>query len=175
MTRSKLLILSLLFLAATPAMADPQSIGSFQSWGAYTDKDNNQTICYISSKPVKSEGNYKSRGPVFAEVTHRPAEHHNGVFNILAGYSLKSGAPATLQLGKESFTLFTHGDAAFAKDADDAKIVAAMRNADTMVFEGASTKGTTTKDTFSLKGMGQAYAAIGKACSVDSGTKAKKS
>ena len=164
MTRLKLPALSLILFAATPVLADPQAAGSFLAWSAYTDRDNNQTICYISSKPVKSEGNYKSRQPVFAEVTDRPAEHHKGVFNILAGYSLKSGAPATLQVGKQTFALFPHGDAAFAKDADDAKIVAAMRSADTMVFNGTSTKGTTSKDIFSLKGMEQAYSAVGKAC-----------
>ncbi len=164
MTRHIAIAFALLCLAATSAYADPQAAGLFQAWGAYTDRDNNQTICYISSKPVKSEGNYKSRQPVFAEVTDRPAEHHKGVFNILAGYSLKPGALATLQVGKETFALFTHGDAAFAKDADDAKIVAAMRSADTMIFDGTSTRGTTSKDIFSLKGMEQAYAAVGKAC-----------
>jgi hypothetical protein len=165
-----------LICVAFPAFADPQSIGTYQSWGAYTSKEGGQIICYMSSKPLKSEGDYKKRDPVFAEVTHRPAEHRNGVFNILAGYSLKPGAPATLQIGKQSFTLFTHGDAAFAQDADDPKIVAAMRGAaETMVFKGTSSKGTNTTDTFSLKGADAAYAEIGRACKVEAAKPAKKS
>jgi hypothetical protein len=165
---------TVLALLAGSALADPQSVGTYEAWGAFTSTTNGQTICYMSAKPTKSEGDYKKRNPVFAEVTDRPAEHRLGVFNILAGYSLKSSAPATLEIGKQSFTLFTHGDAAFAQDADDPRIVAAMKGGDTMVFKGTSTKGTQTTDTFSLKGADAAYAEIGRACKVDAKS-AKKS
>ena len=112
-------------------------------------------------------------------MTHRPAEHHNGVIDILGGYPFKAGVPATLTIGKANFTLFTHGAAAFAQDTDDEKIVAAMRRADGMVFAGSDKKGVVTKVTFSLKGMEQAYEAISKSCNVEiapapAGAKVKK-
>jgi invasion protein IalB len=152
--------------APTLAWAEPQALGSYDAWSAYVSKEKTDQICYISAKPVKSEGKFTKRGGVFAEVTHRPAEHRTGVFTLLSGYTFKTGAPATLTVNGTNFTLFTRGDAAFAQDADDPKIVAAMRGGSEMTFTGTSSKATEIKDTFSLKGLETAYAAINKACNV---------
>ena len=152
--------------ASTAAIAEPQALGTYDAWSAYTSKEKTDQICYISAKPDKSEGKFTKRGGVFAEVTHRPAEHRTGVFTLLSGYTFKTGAPATLTVNGSNFTLFTRGDAAFAQDADDPKIVAAMRSGSTMTFTGTSSKNTEIKDSFSLKGIETAYAAINKACNV---------
>jgi invasion protein IalB len=160
--------MTLIFLLfATPAFADPKHLGDYQSWSAYTAQDNGQNICYLSAKPEKSEGDYTKRGPVFAEVTHRPAEHHTGIVTILGGYAYKKGVPVTLEVNGINFSLFSQGDAAFARDEDDVKIVAAMRSASTMVVKATSAHGTPTTDTFTLKGMDTAYMAISKACGVE--------
>ena len=151
--------------SSTPAWADAEQIGTFQSWNAYVSHNRGQELCYISSRPVSVDGT-NTKG-VFAEVTHRPAEHHNGVIDILGGYNFKPGVPATLNVGGKPFTLFTHGAAAFAQDADDEKIVAAMRGSDAMSFIGTDKKGNVSKANFSLKGMEQAYEAISKSCKVE--------
>lgn len=153
-------------MVSLPAYAEPQSLGAYDAWSAYSSKESSGQICYVSAKPTKSEGKYKTRGGAFAEITHRPAEHRTGVFTILSGYTFKSGAPATLMVNGKSFTMFTRGDAAFAQDADDPKIVAALRGADTMQFTGTSTKTAEIKDSYSLKGFETAYAAINKTCNV---------
>jgi hypothetical protein len=164
----------LLCLVALPALADTQRLGMFQSWGAFSNKDSGALVCYASSKPVKSEGTVKKRNPVLAEVTDRPSEHHNGVIDILAGYTMDAAKPVTLEIGKQSFKLFAHADAAFAQNADDAKIVAAMRTGQSMVFSATTGKGVVTKDTFTLAGMPDALREIDKACSVTGGAKVKK-
>ncbi len=157
-------------MLALPALADTKQVGAFQSWGVSVSHNAKATgsvpdVCYISAKPVVADG--KTHAGVFAEVTHRPAEHHLGVIDILESNPFKPGAPAALAIGKESFALFTHGVAAFARDDDDARIVAAMRGgADDMVFTGTDRKGKPVKEVFSLAGMEQAYQAIGKACRV---------
>ena len=155
----------ILCLMAFPALADTQKLGSFQSWSAFSNKDT-ALVCYASSKPVKSEGTVKKRNPVLAEVTDRPSEHHEGVIDILAGYTMDTTKPVTLQIGKETFKLFAHGDAAFAQNDDDAKIVAAMRSGETMLFSATSSKGVATKDSFSLAGLPDALREIDKACGV---------
>ena len=148
-----------------PALADAVEIGTFQSWSAYSSSNRGQEMCYISSRPVNVDG--KNTKNVFAEVTHRPVEHHNNVIDILGGYNFKPDLDATLQIGKATFNLFTHGAAAFAKGDDDLKIVEAMRKADTMTFSGTDKKGNVSKATFTLKGMEQAYEAISKSCKVE--------
>ncbi len=163
----RFLLITMAFLAiyhCASARADSGQIGAFQSWTAYVSHNRGQDMCYISSRPINTEG--KNHAGVFAEVTHRPSEHHTGVIDILGGYTFKAGTPATLSLGGKDFALFTHGEAAFAQDADDEKIVAAMRAADTMVFSGTDKKGNVSKASFNLKGMEQAYEAISKACKV---------
>ena len=166
-------LLGFLLLWTTPAFADPKHIGDYQTWSAYEAQDNGQTVCYISAKPEKSEGDYKKRSAVFAEVTHRPAEHHTGVVTVLGGYAYKKGVPVMLDVNGMTFSLFSQGDAAFARDEDDLKIVAAMRTGGAMVVKGTSAHGTPTTDTFSLKGMDTAYAAISKARGVEIGATPK--
>jgi invasion protein IalB len=146
-----------------PARADSELLGSFQSWNAYVSHNRGQHMCYISSRPVSAEG--KNTKGAYAEVTHRPDEHQNGVIDILGGYAFKPDAPATLTIGKATFALFTKGTAAFAPD--DAKVVDAMRRGDSMVFSGTDKKGNLSKASFTLKGMEQAYEAISKACNVE--------
>ena len=170
----KRVVLCLLALIALPALADTQKLGAFQSWSAFSNKDSGALVCYASSKPVKSEGTVKKRNPVLAEVTDRPEEHRNGVIDILAGYTMDKAKPVTLEIGKQSFKLFAHGDAAFAQNDDDARIVAAMRGGETMLFTASSSKGVATRDSFSLAGLPDALREIDKACGVTSGGKKGK-
>ena len=47
---------------------------------------------------------------------------------------------------------------------EDKKIVAAMKRGDRMIVDGQSSRGTATKDTYSLKGFTTAYNAISAKC-----------
>ena len=70
-------------------------------------------------------------------------------------------------IGKRKFELFTSGDSAWARNKkDDANIVRAMRSGAKMIVTGVSSRGTKTKDTYSLSGISAAHRAIGKACKV---------
>ncbi len=48
--------------------------------------------------------------------------------------------------------------------AEEAHMVDAMRQGQTVVVKGASTKGTQSTDTFSLKGLSQALDRTGQEC-----------
>ncbi|NBX66319.1 MAG: hypothetical protein EBQ96_04915 [Proteobacteria bacterium] len=156
-----------LFAVTAPAMADePKLLSTHGDWTAYSFKENGGTVCYMASQPKKSEGNYKKRDQVFALVTHRPAENTKNVFSFIAGYTYKPGSDVTLTFDdKQTFTLFTNKDMAWAKDAEtDNKITEALRKGSKLVIKGESMRGTLTTDNFSLKGTGGAHEAIGKAC-----------
>jgi invasion protein IalB len=157
-------------LAAAPTAsqaADPQLIGTFGAWTAYTFQEGPGKVCYMAAQPRKAEGDYSSRGDIFALITHRPAENNNNVISIVAGYPYKEGSEVSLAVGRTGFTLFTHGDRAWARTGQiDTQIAQAIRKGSEMTVKGTSQRGTVTTDTYSLGGSTAAYDAISKACSV---------
>ncbi|MBR6408625.1 MAG: hypothetical protein IKS23_00075 [Alphaproteobacteria bacterium] len=156
----------LLYSSSVFALEAPKLIGDYNDWSAYTFKEGNNTVCYIASTPKKDEGKYTKRGDIYAVVTHRPADKSFDVVNFVAGYSFRDGAKFTVKIGHEVFSnFFTEDDKAWTlSDADDAKLVKAMFRGERMLVEGVSSRGTQTKDTYSLKGFARAYKAINAKC-----------
>ena len=146
--------------------ASPQILGEYGDWTAYYYKDGKGSICYMASAPKKDEGKYNKRGNIYAVVTHRPADKSFGVVNFNAGYTFKPGAPFVVKIGKNTVTnFFTNGDKAWTlNDEADKKMISLMKNGERMIVSGKSSKGTDTKDTYSLKGFTSAYKAISAKC-----------
>ncbi|MEM7223508.1 MAG: invasion associated locus B family protein [Pseudomonadota bacterium] len=166
-----LAIAALGLLMGSPAATRAQGIerlGEFNHWHAYAFKENGKKTCYMASAPTKDEGAYKKRGKIYARVTHRPAENTKDEVSFLAGYTFKGGSWVKVKIDKKKpFDLFTHEDSAWAPDQSaDRKLVRAMKAGHQMVVEGTSSRGTATKDTYSLSGFTKAYNAIAKACGV---------
>ncbi len=157
-----------LALAATAAQAqEPQEAGTFGKWTAYHYTTKKGPVCYIVSRPVKSEASRKNirRDPAYFLVTHRPGEKVRGEINTIIGYTFKKGAPVTLKIDGTTFTLFSTGDGAWSEGpATDRKIVAAMKAGRTMTVTGTSSRGTRTVDTYDLTGVTAALKKIGELC-----------
>ncbi|UEM03037.1 invasion associated locus B family protein [Skermanella rosea] len=147
--------------------AEPQLIGSFNDWNAFSYDENGQKVCYMSSRPKKDEGNYKQRGDIYVLITHRPAEKSLDVVSVTTGYTYKEKSETTVSIGNQNFKLFTDGDTAWARDEKtDRALVDAIRSGSAMIVKGTSNRGTATTDTYSLSGTSAAYDAISKACDV---------
>jgi hypothetical protein len=153
-----------LALAGPAAAENPKEIGSFGSWRAMTFDEEGKRGCYIISLPQRMEGAYKSRGDVYALVTHRPEEQSFGVVSVVAGYTYKDASEVTVDIDGQVFSLFTNKNMAWAFDENDAELVAAMKKGAGMLIRGMSSRGTETMDTYSLKGFTRAYKAIAEAC-----------
>lgn len=150
---------------ATTVVAAPQPINTFGQWTAFVDQSGGKKVCYIGSKPIKSEGKYTHRGDVYLLVTHRPAERVVGEVSFETGYTYRSGNEPVVTIGSRTFTLFTKGSNAWARDAAmDQRLVTAMKAGAELVVKGVSSRGTLTADTFSLSGFTSAYNAITEAC-----------
>lgn len=165
----KLFILTLLalFCASLEARAAvPQVLGEYGDWVAYYYRDTSGAVCYMASTPKKDEGKYTKRGDIYTVITHRPAENSFDVVNINAGYTYKKDAKVVIKIGAKTFDkLFASGDKAWAvSEKADKEIVEAMKKGNRMVIHGTSSKGTATKDTYSLKGFTSAYRAISNKC-----------
>tara|TARA_R110002072_G_scaffold1083_47_gene8934 strand:- start:3346 stop:3846 length:501 start_codon:yes stop_codon:yes gene_type:complete len=165
----KLIAIALITVfAASLAPASARQIAAYKDWSAHTEGKDKTKTCWIYSEPVKDEGNYRKRGRIYLLVTHRPGEKTFNQVQFTAGYTYKKGSAVQVTIGAKKFELFTNGDTAWARSTkDDADLVAAMRGGARMIVTGLSSRGTKTRDTYSLAGVSAAHRAIGKACGVN--------
>lgn len=157
------------FLAAAPSSGasaqEVKVLGTFGKWIAQTYKENGQSVCFMSAKPDKSEGNYKARGDVLFMVTHRPAERAFDVITVAAGYQYQPDSDAVITSTGKRFSLFTNGERAWARDAQtDKAVVQLLAKSKTMTVKGTSSRGNITTDTFSLSGFSAAHKSISDSC-----------
>ena len=160
------IVLAILFGVQDAKASAPQVLGEYGDWVAYYYRDSAGAVCYMASTPKKDEGKYTKRGDIYAIVTHRLNEKSFDVVNFNAGYDFKSGAPFKVKIGAQTFDkMFTSGDKAWAvNEKTDKEMVSAMKRGSRMVVHGVSSRGTNTKDTYSLNGFASAYRAISNKC-----------
>jgi hypothetical protein len=144
--------------AAHPAAAKPKLIGKFEDWIAATNSESGQTVCYAFTRVQSSAPSLPGRGTVVLTVTERSSGRD--AVAIEAGLSYAANATVTVQVDQTGLEFYTSGRNAFARDGKAA--VTAFGKGSRAIARSPAPKEVT--DTFSLKGFGQAYAAIVKAC-----------
>ncbi|MBL4693096.1 MAG: hypothetical protein JKY92_07180 [Magnetovibrio sp.] len=165
----KIRVILIAALCYVPAgLAQARMLGTHGDWLVYNDDENGNLTCVMSTEPKKSAGKYKKRGPIYAVISHRPAEKLFYEFSFQAGYTFKKDSNVSVVIDKTNkFSLFTRGGHAWATDSEgDKNLAKAMRRGNKMVVRGVSSRGTKTTDTFSLKGFTAAIKFINKACKV---------
>ena len=144
-----------------------KQIGTFKDWLAYAEGKGKSRTCWIYSEPIKDVGKYKKRGRIYSMVIHAQGGKVTNQVQFTAGYTFKKGSTVRVMIGRRKFELFTDADTAWAQNRkDDVTIVRAMRSGAQMIVNGISSRGTRTKDTYSLSGISAAHKAIGKACRI---------
>ena len=156
----------LMSIAAT-ALGATKNLGTFEKWSAHLLTEKKTRICFVYGEPAKKLGQYKKRGAVFVQISHRPRANVVNEVGFTAGYVYKKDSDAAVEIDGKKFTLFTHKDGAWARNAEsDTTLVQAMMKGRRMIIRGMSTRGTKTVDTYSLIGFTRAHQAIGKACKI---------
>lgn len=166
-TPVRLLALLLVLGASTGASAQstpPVQKGSFGDWQVFTFREKGGPVCYIANRTPRRDTGGSDRGPGHILVTHRPGEKRLGVVSVVPGYPFKDRSTAVLTVGGRTFTLYTQGDTAWAKDSDDAALVQILRTSGTLEFTGQPQSGGALADSFSLGGTAAALDALDKAC-----------
>jgi hypothetical protein len=149
-----------LFMAGT-ALAQDQStnrVAAKTDWSVFVE--DNPTECW-SVATAKESVNTRdgrvvaaTRGQILLMVFYRPSADAKGQVAFTGGYPFRSGSTVNVNIKGSEFELFTEGEWAWpATKADDSKIVTAMKRGAEAVVTGISSRGTTTKDTFSLLGF----------------------
>ncbi len=163
--RQLLLAIALTSSIATTVIAAEKSLGIFKVWSAMSFAEDDKTVCMIWSQPEKTEGKYKKRGEIFVFVTHRPSDGEMNKVSFETGYTFKDSSEIRVAIDGKAYTLYTDGSTAWSYNGkDDSRMVKAMRAGRTMMVEGTSSRGTKTRDTYSLGGFTAAHNAINKAC-----------
>ena len=153
--------LSAAALLAAPAVAQETStnrVAAKTDWSVFTASD--PTECWGVTAPKETVNSRDGRvvavdrGETLLMVFYRPSASVSGQLNFTGGYPFASGSTVNLNIDGTQFELFTEGNWAWAASpAEDSKIVTAMKRGSSAVVTGLSSRGTTTKDTFSLLGF----------------------
>ncbi|MEC3909926.1 hypothetical protein U5A82_05400 [Sphingobium sp. CR2-8] len=162
MRRTPILTLTLLILpllVGSPAIAR-DSLGIFESWGAFRDPATPR--CYAIAQPAAR----RSQMPKgFVAIGTWPRQRVRGQVHVRLSRARAAQAPVTLTLGERRFTLVAGQVDAWAPDArGDAQIVAAMRSASSMSVASVGADGRGFADSYALRGAATAIDAAALGC-----------
>jgi invasion protein IalB len=147
--------------------AKPTLLGQYDAWGAYTASPDGKKVCFAIAKPTTAETKppNRPRNPPHMFISTRPADKVTNEVSVAIGYPLKAGTEASVEVGATTFALSTLGEGAWIKNvAEQAHMIDVMRQGDTAVVKGESSRGTQSTDTYSLKGLAEALDRADQEC-----------
>ena len=159
--RSRAFVLAMAGAALAAGSASAQDVSNRVAadtdWAVFEVSDPKE--CWAVTAPKETvntrDGRTVSvrRGDILLFVTWRPEQSIAGEVSFTGGYPFAEGSTVQMDIGGTAFELFTEGEYAWpATPADDLKIVTAIKRGANAVLTARSSRGTQTKDTFSLLG-----------------------
>ena len=163
---------AVLFATGGMALAQEEStnrVNAETDWSVFVEDD--PTQCWVVSTPRETvntrDGRVVSvrRGEILMFVSFWPGQDRLGEVSFTGGYPFAPDSNVTLEIGDSTFQLWTDGEWAWpASENDDAQIITAMKRGVNAVLSARSSRGTTTKDTFSLLGFTAAVEEAERRC-----------
>jgi hypothetical protein len=155
--------------AATAAQEKPELLGTFRDWHVYQSGAGANRLCYALAQPKEMTPKGANRGSVFFLISTWPGRKVRNEPSIVPGYQYKDSTKADVEIGMDKFTFFTKNDGstggAWMEDPnDERKLIEAMKKGSGMNISGTSSRGTPTKDTYSLAGISAALDKIDQSC-----------
>lgn len=118
----------------------------------------NPKECWVVSQPTETVNTRDGqpadvqRGDIRLYVAFRPGSEPEVSFS--GGYPFAADSAVDADVGGQNFKLFTQGESAWTgSPADDQRLLAALRAGSSVTLTGRSSRGTLTRDTFSLSGI----------------------
>ena len=153
--------------AAVAGQTQPNLLGQYGDWGAYSASPGGHKICYALAKPKTSttEPAGRTRDQSYMFISSRPAEKVKNEVSVIIGYPFKTSSDATAEIGSAKFAMYTQNDGAWIKNVtEEARMVDAMRKGSDLTVKGTSGRGTQSTDQYSLKGLAQALDKVEQEC-----------
>nr|WP_324751873.1 invasion associated locus B family protein [Roseovarius sp. Pro17] len=165
-------ITAIAMMGSGAALAQAEStnqVAAKTAWSVFTEKTPRE--CWTVSAPTETINTKGGkvvavrRGEILFMTFFRPDAGVRGQVAFTGGYPFAEGSTVGLQIGTETFELYTEKEWAWPASADDdAKIIAALKRGSDAVLTGGSARGTQTKDSFSLIGYTAAMEEAEKRC-----------
>lgn len=157
----RLVLLAAAVLLAAPAAAR-DSLGVFDSWGAFRDPGVPRCYAIAAAAP---NGRQRQFEP-FASVGTWPNRGVRNQLHLRLSREVREGGAIRLRVGREDFELVGGSGDAWARDrAMDAAVVAAMRSANAMRVSATDRRGNRFSDRYDLAGAATAIDAATVGCS----------
>jgi hypothetical protein len=154
-----------LLLTAAASAQQVRLLGEHRAWGSYAATDAGGAVCFAMTRPERVEPTPDGYTQAYIYITNRPGENIGNEFNLVAGFSFQPDSLATINVGGQSFNLFTQGDAAWLDDAAQSdSLASAIRAGSSMVVEGTSAAGIKITQNYSLSGATAAQQSINAEC-----------
>ena len=145
-------------------------VGVKTDWSVFVET--NPQECWAVAEPKKTVNTKDkrvvsvNRSEILLMVSYRPALKVQGQVAFTGGYSFAENSTVDLNIDGTKFQLIPDGEWAWPQSPDaDFAVVAAMKRGKLAVLSARSSRGTTTKDTFSLRGFTAAVDDVAKRCS----------
>ncbi|HRX74165.1 MAG: invasion associated locus B family protein [Hyphomonas sp.] len=151
-------------LAAPLATAEPVAIGRYKDWSVFTETTGGETICYAATPATDKAPKTADHGDVWFYVTSWKSGRARNQPSLKVGFNLREDMPPKAQVGRSSWSLFAVGREAFADDADDPRIVAALKKGSELRVQGVSARNTQVAYHFSLSGSASAIDKAAATC-----------
>ncbi|MFV0280509.1 MAG: invasion associated locus B family protein [Rhodoblastus sp.] len=139
-------------------------VGRFGDWDVFTTGGKAKT-CYTLAKPKERAPASLKRDDAYVFISNRPAENVQNEVSIIMGFAMKDGSEPNADIGGADFQFVAKGSNAWLKNpAEEGKFVDAMKRGAKLIVKSTSTRGHATTDTYSLVGITDALARVGKEC-----------
>jgi len=162
-------LVAMLVTGAT-AQQSTNRVAAKTDWSVFVE--DNPTECWAVSSPKETVNTRDGRvvavrrSDILLFVFFRPGANVKGQVTFTGGYPFAKGSTVNLNISGTEFEMFSEGEWAWpATPVDDAKIVTAMKRGAQAVLTARSSRGTQTKDSFSLLGFTAAIEDAEKRCS----------
>lgn len=146
-------------VAGSAAMAQESTnrVAADTAWSVFVEDDSKE--CWAVSAPretVNTRGGNPvqvRRGDILLFATYRP-DSSTPEISFTGGYPFAPDSTVGLTVGDTEYQLFVNGEWAWsASPEEDARILATLRDGAEAVLTARSSRGTDTRDTFSLFGF----------------------
>ena len=146
----KILYISCLFvlLQTKFALADELEVGKWNFIPA-------DTYCYIGSYPTETDIPAGKKRDLAYILVYRMNNSEDAVIQVEAGYPYDSKKSVEVKIDEKLYKFVADGGSAWTEN--DKTVISSMKKGLLLSVHGQSSRGTKTKDTYSLKGFTLAY------------------
>jgi hypothetical protein len=138
-----------------------ESLGTFDSWGAF--RDASPPRCFAIARPARASPSAGWRP--FASIASWPRDGTRNQLHIRLSRPRNQNARVTLSIGERRFELVAGEADAWSPDArTDAAVVAAIRSGRSMSVETLGRNGGPFADVYTLKGAATAIDSAALGC-----------